>query len=150
MHNVCASPWWGPHTRLLCGLLCGPVKSACHQWLNVFFLHFYGAKMLLSSPPTIVPVSYGGYEKQRLAVQPSTVSWLLSHSSTQPHMTQQSSRAVLKCWICLSGLLSLVILTWILWLPHFLHISATRTSNLDFKEFEERVAFSDPWCSWLL
>ncbi len=40
----------GPHTRLLCGLLCGPVKSACHQWLNVFFLHFYGAKMFLSSP----------------------------------------------------------------------------------------------------
>lgn len=55
---VC-SVWWGPHTRPLCGLLCGSVKSACHQWLNVFFGHFYGAKMFLSSPPTIVPVTEG-------------------------------------------------------------------------------------------
>lgn len=49
--------FWGAHTGPLCGLFCGPVKSACHQWLNVFFLHFYGAKMFLSCHPSTVPVS---------------------------------------------------------------------------------------------
>lgn len=52
--------FWGTHTGPVCGLFCGPVKSACHQWLNVFFLHFYGAKMFLSCHPSTVPVSCWG------------------------------------------------------------------------------------------
>lgn len=56
----------GAHTGPLCGLFCGPVKSACHQWLNVFFLHFYGAKMFLSCHPSTVPVACWGLREAKV------------------------------------------------------------------------------------
>lgn len=34
------------HEATVWAVLC-PVKSACHHWLNVFFLSFYGADMFL-------------------------------------------------------------------------------------------------------
>ena len=111
MHNVCASPWWGSHTRLLCGLLFGHVKSACHQWLNVFFLHFYGAKMFLSSPPTIVPVLCvgGGSERQRLLCNcnQSADYWTAPQSCPPRCSEKTAGRISLHFgWIQFSGFLS--------------------------------------------
>lgn len=89
--------FWGAHTGPLCGLFCGPVKSACHQWLNVFFLHFYGAKMFLSCHPSTVPVSSRGLREAKVNCA-AIFCQLIGHLLLHMWLTWHNSGAEVLIW----------------------------------------------------